>query len=145
MLVDFVGLGSLVALWPSPKNYFLSVSKGDLFQVTYIKFHFKNHIKVQIPAMISPKEKSLLKLLLKASEDKRCPLSCFWSHGLEHVHILHSHPPRTDGGWTTLYCVLNYKMEKCFKNHSARRIADSLSFWTRCQHTAVQLCNASSF
>lgn len=40
--VDVVTLGSLIALWPSPKNYFCSVSKGDSFQVTYIKLQFNN-------------------------------------------------------------------------------------------------------
>lgn len=44
-LVVVVALGSLIALWPSPKNYFCSVSKGDLFQVIYIKLEFNNTFK----------------------------------------------------------------------------------------------------
>lgn len=115
MLVDVVVLGALIALWPSPKNYFLSVSKGDLFQVIHIKLQFKKHFQVKAQQCSFPKEKPLLKPLLKASEDKRWfPQSCFWSHGLEQVHILHCKPPRIDQGWTRLYCFLNYKMEKCF-------------------------------
>lgn len=42
---DVVALGSLIALWPSPKNYFCSVSKGDLFQVIYIKLQFNTTFK----------------------------------------------------------------------------------------------------
>ena len=133
MLVDIVVLGSLIALWLSPKNYFLLVSKGDLFWVIHIKLHFKKHFQVKTQQCIFPEEKSFLKRLLKASEDKRrFPQSCFWSSGLQQLHILHGKPPRTDQGWTRIYCFLNYKMEKCFyKIQPEKLLILFLSLWTK--------------
>lgn len=138
MLVSVILLGSPVALWQSPKNYSFSVSKGEFFQVICIKLQGKT-LSSKNSAIYFSKEKPLL----KAPEDKRrFPQSCFWSHGLKQVHIVHCRPPRTEQGGNSLYRFLNYKMVNTLKKLSYKNCW--VSFYERSvQHTAVEFYNLS--